>query len=111
MTDAPEILSRTEGGIGWITLNRPRALNALSLYMIRKISRLLKEWEEAPSLKAIVIEGAGEKSFCAGGDVRAVYEAKKEGHPQTCDDSHPAVIHERGVCPGCPAARQPDTTG
>ena len=85
MTDAPEILSRTEGGIGWITLNRPQALNALSLFMIRKLSRLLKEWEEASSLKAVVIEGAGEKAFCAGGDVRAVYNAKKEGHPQTCD--------------------------
>ncbi|MBX9785952.1 MAG: enoyl-CoA hydratase/isomerase family protein [Alphaproteobacteria bacterium] len=79
------MLSRTEGGIGWITLNRPRALNALSLFMIRKLSHLLKEWEESPSLKAVVIEGAGEKAFCAGGDVRAVYEAKKEGRLETCD--------------------------
>ncbi|MBX9621766.1 MAG: enoyl-CoA hydratase/isomerase family protein [Alphaproteobacteria bacterium] len=79
------MLSRIEGGIGWITLNRPRALNALSLFMIRKLLRLLKEWEENPSLKAVVIEGAGEKAFCAGGDVRAIYNAKKEGHPQTCD--------------------------
>lgn len=85
MTNAPEILSRTEDGIGWITLNRPRALNALSLSMIRKLSSLLKEWEEAPSLKAVVIEGAGEKAFCAGGDVRAVYDAKKEGLTQTSD--------------------------
>ena len=85
MTQAPEILSRIENGIGWITLNRPRALNALSLFMIRKLSRLLKEWEENPYLKAVVIEGAGEKAFCAGGDVRAVYDAKKEGHSQTCD--------------------------
>jgi enoyl-CoA hydratase len=85
VTDAPEILSRIEGDIGWITLNRPRALNALSLFMIRKLSRLLKEWEEISSLKAVVIEGAGEKAFCAGGDVRAVYNAKKEGHPQMCD--------------------------
>jgi enoyl-CoA hydratase len=85
VTHAPEILSHIEGDIGWITLNRPRALNALSLFMIREILRLLKEWEEIPSLKAVVIEGAGEKAFCAGGDVRAVYDAKKEGHPQTCD--------------------------
>jgi enoyl-CoA hydratase len=85
MTESPEILSHTEGGIGWITLNRPRTLNALSLFMIRKISHLLKEWEEDPSLKAVVIEGAGEKAFCAGGDVRAVYDAKKEGRSQTCD--------------------------
>lgn len=85
MTDDSEILSHTEGGIGWITLNRPRALNALSLFMIRKLSHLLKEWEEAPSLKAIVIEGAGEKAFCAGGDVRAVYNAKNESLRQTCD--------------------------
>lgn len=85
MTHDPEILSRTEGGIGWITLNRPKALNALSLFMIRKLSSLLKEWEENPSLKAVVIEGAGEKAFCAGGDVRAVYNAKKEEQSQTCD--------------------------
>lgn len=85
MTHDSEILSHIEGDIGWITLNRPRALNALSLFMIRKLSHLLKEWEENPSLKAVVIEGAGEKAFCAGGDVRAVYDAKKEGHSQTCD--------------------------
>ena len=60
--DAPEILSHTEGGIGWIILNRPRALNALSLFMIHKIFRLLKEWKENPSLKAVVIEGAAEKA-------------------------------------------------
>lgn len=85
MTETPQILSRTEDGIGWITLNRPRALNALSLFMIREILRLLKEWEENSSLKAVVIEGAGEKAFCAGGDVRAVYDAKKEGLTQTSD--------------------------
>lgn len=74
-----ELLHKVHGGIGWITLNRPEALNALSLAMIRGLFQLLKNWERDESVRAIVIEGAGEKAFCAGGDVRAVYEAKQKG--------------------------------
>ncbi|MBS0272110.1 MAG: enoyl-CoA hydratase/isomerase family protein [Proteobacteria bacterium] len=74
-----ELLHKVQGGIGWITLNRPEALNALSLAMIRGLSQLLKDWERDESVRAVVIEGAGEKAFCAGGDVRAVYEAKQKG--------------------------------
>lgn len=74
-----ELLIHVKGGYGWITLNRPKALNALSLAMIRGIAHQLKEWEKDVSIHGIVIEGAGEKAFCAGGDVRAVYEAKQRG--------------------------------
>lgn len=80
-----EILSHIQGNIGWITLNRPAALNALSLNMIRNITEILRVWEADPSLKAIVIEGAGGKAFCAGGDVRAVYESQETGDLKTCD--------------------------
>ena len=80
-----DLVSKVQGGIGWITLNRPSALNALSLNMIRGLSRLLKEWETDSSIQAIIIQGAGEKAFCAGGDVRAVYEAKKAGDLKTCE--------------------------
>lgn len=53
---------------GIITLNRPKALNALNLSMTEKIYSILKQWET--SKKLVIIEGAGEKAFCAGGDVK-----------------------------------------
>jgi len=85
LTNTNDLLSKVQGGIGWITLNRPKALNALSLDMIRNLTQLLKEWETNSSVNAIVIQGAGDKAFCAGGDVRAVYDAKKSGDLETCD--------------------------
>jgi len=67
-----DVLFETRGPIGLITLDRPRALNALSLEMIRAIRLQLDVWGKAPEIKAVVIRGAGDKAFCAGGDVRAV---------------------------------------
>ncbi|KAL5284761.1 hypothetical protein ACFFRR_006836 [Megaselia abdita] len=58
---------------GFLILNRPKALNALNLEMVRKITKSLKKWETTKSL--VVVKGTGEKSFCAGGDVRALVEA------------------------------------
>ncbi|MBT4880025.1 MAG: enoyl-CoA hydratase/isomerase family protein [Alphaproteobacteria bacterium] len=72
----PPILSKVENNIGWITLNRPQALNALSMEMFQTIYQLLREWEPNPDVHAVVIQGAGDKAFCAGGDVKAVYDAK-----------------------------------
>lgn len=80
-----ELLYEIKGGIGWITLNRPKILNALSLNIIRRLAQLLKEWEDLSSVKTVVIAGSGEKAFCAGGDVRAVYDAKMAGDFETCD--------------------------
>lgn len=80
-----ELLYEVQKGLGWITLNRPKALNALSTGMIRSLAALLGAWEVDPSIKAVIIQGAGEKAFCAGGDVRAVYDAKREGNLQLCD--------------------------
>ncbi len=77
------ILSHVHKDIGWITLNRPQALNALSLSMVCELIGLLKEWEATPAVKMVVIQGAGEKAFCAGGDVRSVYEAKTQGDLHT----------------------------
>ncbi|XP_055377761.1 3-hydroxyisobutyryl-CoA hydrolase, mitochondrial isoform X2 [Condylostylus longicornis] len=58
---------------GILTVNRPKALNALNLDMVRQITKHLKTWERTKSL--VIVKGAGEKSFCAGGDVRAIVEA------------------------------------
>ena len=75
----PTVLARREGRIGRITLNRPRVLNALDIGMIRGVAAVLAEWTEDPTVHAIVIEGAGGKAFCAGGDIRQVRAASLEG--------------------------------
>ena len=61
--------------IGYITLNSPETLNSLTLDMVNEISDLLDQWEFDPKIKMILISGAGEKAFCAGGDIRALYES------------------------------------
>lgn len=77
MSDAAEILFERRGAIGLVTLNRPKALNALTLGMIRLFDPQLRAWNADPEVKAVVIQGAGEKAFCAGGDVVSLYEAGK----------------------------------
>ena len=63
---------RRAGPLGLVTLNRPKALNALSLEMIRAIRPQLEAWSRDSEVKAVAIRGAGGKAFCSGGDVRAV---------------------------------------
>lgn len=74
-----EILSRVEGRAGVITLNRPRALNALSLSMVREITRLLMDWKDDARVGLVILQSGSERTFCAGGDVRSVYEARLRG--------------------------------
>ena len=69
-----EILFEQRGPLGVITLNRPKALNALNLPMIREMTSKLQQWADDDSISAVVIQGAGEKAFCAGGDVKSVYQ-------------------------------------
>ena len=69
MTEEAEALFETRGPIGLVTLNRPKALNSLTLNMIRLIDAQLRAWAEDDAVKAIVLLGAGDKAFCAGGDV------------------------------------------
>ena len=65
--------TRLKGGLATVTLNRPKALNALNLDMIRQLEPLLRGWEGAASGVAVVaVRGAGGKAFCAGGDIRAI---------------------------------------
>lgn len=70
MTD--DLLLETRGAVGVVTLNRPKALNALNLGMCRKLHPALDAWAADPAIQAVVIRGAGGRAFCAGGDVRAV---------------------------------------
>lgn len=76
-----DIIFKEEGAIGLIRLNRPNALNALSLSMIQSIQQQLTAWKIAPNIAAVVIEGEGEKAFCAGGDIRWLYETGKANDP------------------------------
>jgi enoyl-CoA hydratase len=75
MTDCDEIVVGRNGGLATLTINRPQALNALTLDNYRRFDPALRAWEADPSVHAVVVRGAGERAFCAGGDVRAVYEA------------------------------------
>lgn len=75
----PEVLLEKVGRTGVITMNRPKVLNALNLTMIRQIYPQLKKWESDNETDIVIIKGAGDKAFCAGGDIRAVTEAGKVG--------------------------------
>ena len=70
------------GDIGLITLNRPRALNSLTLEMIKAIHRELLAWRKANHIKAVMINAVPGRAFCAGGDLRLTYERMqaKEAH-------------------------------
>ena len=80
-----EVLARVQNGVGTITLNRPKALNALSLNMIQDLWKILSFWMNDPNVRVVVLEGSGEKAFCAGGDIRAVYDAGKAKKFEICD--------------------------
>ena len=73
------VIATTEGRLGRIVLDRQRALNALDAGMIAAIAAALAAWREAPHVHAITIEGAGDRAFCAGGDIRAVRDAALAG--------------------------------
>jgi enoyl-CoA hydratase/carnithine racemase len=89
MSSADEILLGREGSVATLTINRPKALNALTLDNYRRFAPALRAWAVDPSVHAVVVRGAGERAFCAGGDVRAVYEA---GRGISGDPDLPAIF-------------------
>eukprot|EP01027_Heterolobosea_sp_BB2_P008143 GEZU01012084.1.p1 GENE.GEZU01012084.1~~GEZU01012084.1.p1 ORF type:complete len:388 (-),score=190.11 GEZU01012084.1:80-1243(-) len=74
-----EVIIETVGQANVITLNRPKALNSLNLNMVRTLTPQYKKWASEKSAKMIIMKGAGEKAFCAGGDIKAIYDAVKSG--------------------------------
>ncbi|MEU1971501.1 enoyl-CoA hydratase/isomerase family protein [Microbacterium sp. NPDC019599] len=74
--DGPEqkVLAHASGSLGRVTLNRPRAINALDLDMIRAVMAALEDWEHDTDVDAVLLDGAGERGLCAGGDVRGLYD-------------------------------------
>ena len=72
------ILFSVENHFGVITLNRPSALNALNDDMFLTLRKQLIEWKNNSAIKAVLIRSLSEKAFCAGGDIRAIYEKKNQ---------------------------------
>ena len=73
----PDLIARREGAAGVIRLNRPKTINAVTLEMFRDIDKALDEFESDPAVGLILLEGAGDRGLCAGGDIRALYESSK----------------------------------
>ncbi|HSV54486.1 MAG TPA: enoyl-CoA hydratase/isomerase family protein [Burkholderiaceae bacterium] len=80
-----DVVAELRGGVGFITLNRPKAMNALSLAMIRDLTATLLVWRDDAAVKAVAIRGQGKEgafgAFCAGGDIRFFHQAALAGNP------------------------------
>ena len=77
----PHILFEKRGPLGLITLNRPKALNALTHGMCIGMRKTLGEWAQDATVKAVAVRGAGVRAFCAGGDIRSMAQSSREGTP------------------------------
>ncbi len=89
MTPEPHVHADVRGQLGLITLNRPQALNALSLGMVRDITTALLHWRDDAQVRAVLLRGAAREgkapAFCAGGDIRFFREAAITGDPRLED--------------------------
>ena len=74
-----EVLIRREGRAGRITMNRPKALNALTYAMVGRIWDALVAWRDDPTVELVLLDGAGDRALCAGGDVRSLYDSRTRG--------------------------------
>lgn len=85
----PTVITEVQGRVGLITLNRPKALNALSLEMIRTLTNTLQAWRDDPTVLAVAIRGVSKEgpfgAFCAGGDIRFFHQAALAGNPELGD--------------------------
>jgi enoyl-CoA hydratase len=75
----PDLIVRREGSAGIIRLNRPKAINAMTLEMSVGIDAALDQFEADPAIALVLLEGAGERGLCAGGDIRGLYESSRAG--------------------------------
>jgi enoyl-CoA hydratase len=79
MSQDAEIICEVRGAAGVVILNRSKALNALSLGMVRELARALDAWEHDPQVTRVVVTSASEKAFSAGGDIRHLHDLGREG--------------------------------
>ncbi|KHK99813.1 3-hydroxyisobutyryl-CoA hydrolase [Microbacterium mangrovi] len=109
------MLARSAAGVGHLTLNRPRAINALDDEMITQIRAALDAWRDDADVQSVLLDGAGERGLCAGGDVRALYDQVRAGqldlvagffqneytmNAQIAEYRHPIVALADGVTMG-----------
>ena len=73
----PDLIVRREGGVGVVRLNRPKTINAMTLEMSLGIDAALDRFEVDPAVALVLLEGAGERGLCAGGDIRGLYESSR----------------------------------
>src|SRR6478736_8359771 len=79
MANDPDILFERRGAAGVVTLNRPHALNAVTLGMVRALAAQLEAWANDGAVTRVLVTAAGGRAFCAGGDLRAVYDLGRAG--------------------------------
>lgn len=75
--ESDEILTRAEGAVRFLILNRPTAINSLTHSMVKTIHSVLAEWERDDDVAAVVLTGAGERGLCAGGDIVVIYHSAR----------------------------------
>lgn len=83
MSDQPSVLFEVKNQVGWIKLNRSRAINALSLEMVESIEKQLHQWKEDEQVALIFLVGEGDKGLCAGGDIRFLYNGRGTDREET----------------------------
>jgi enoyl-CoA hydratase/carnithine racemase len=79
MPEDDTIITRRDGRVGRVLLNRPRVLNTLTLDMVRVFTGVLADFRDDPHVHAVLVEGAGDRAFCAGGDIRALRDGQLSG--------------------------------
>ncbi|MBD1382703.1 enoyl-CoA hydratase/isomerase family protein [Metabacillus arenae] len=109
------VVTEAQNGVGWIKLNRPRALNSLNVEMVTAVYKQLKEWKQDDRIALVCIYGEGEKGLCAGGDMRTLYDLKENGveayaeqffsteYPMDYEIHHypkPVVVYMNGIVMG-----------
>lgn len=77
--ESDEVLIRVDAHVGFLTLNRPKAINSLTHPMVTVLAQTLTRWATDDDIRAVVLDGAGERGLCAGGDVVAVYNSARAG--------------------------------
>ena len=82
----PRVIARVHDGVGHLTLDRPRAINAIDVGMIRALTAALDAWADDPDVDIVLLDGAGDRGLCAGGDVRTLYEHAKVGDAAAAEE-------------------------
>jgi len=89
-----QILEAKQGNIGVLTLNAEKTLNSLTIDMVKLLAKTLTDWADDPSISVVVLMGAGEKAFCAGGDVQALYQSAINPKGGVCADAEAFFFNE-----------------